>query len=446
MKKSVLLVLAIIITAVSFAQTNIKKSPSLAVHFSFIDYKSGTDVRNNSLTTVINNKQFFKFKRMDPALSISYLDGFTDNIDFVATITGAFVKHPTSTSVTNADGNDHLLLEGAATANFKLLTDNYTVSPFITIGVGASKWKGYYSAFAPLGVGLQVRVADGTFMLLNSQYRVALSENSAYHFYHSVGFASAVGSRKEVMVVAPPALPVAVVTDRDGDGVLDANDKCPDVAGLASLGGCPDKDSDGITDAEDKCPDAAGLAKYGGCPIPDTDADGVNDEDDKCPTVKGLARYQGCPIPDTDGDGVNDEEDKCKDRAGTAANQGCPEISKAVIDKINYVAKNVFFATGSAKLLPKSFKALDEAAKLLKEDESLMVDVDGHTDATGKEDKNQALSEARASSVKAYLVSKGIADSRLTATGYGATKPVADNKTAAGKAKNRRTELAVRNF
>jgi OmpA-OmpF porin, OOP family len=446
MKKSVLLVLAMIVTVVSFAQTDIKKRPSLAVHFSFIDYKSGTDVRNNSLATVINNKQFFKFKRMDPALSISYLDGFTDNIDFVGTITGAFVKHPTSTAVTNADGNDHLLLEGAATANFKLLTDNYTVSPFITIGVGASKWKGYYSAFAPLGVGLQVRVADGTFMLLNSQYRVALSENSAYHFYHSIGFASAVGAKKEVVAVAPPALPVAVVTDRDGDAVLDADDKCPDVAGLATLGGCPDKDSDGIADAEDKCPDVAGLAKYGGCPIPDTDGDGINDEDDKCPTVKGLARYQGCPIPDTDGDGVNDEEDKCKDRAGTAANQGCPEISKAVIDKINYVAKNVFFATGSAKLLPKSFKALDEAAKLLKEDESLMVDVDGHTDATGKAEKNQTLSEGRAASVKAYLVSKGIADSRLTATGYGATKPVADNKTAAGKAKNRRTELAVRNF
>ena len=134
------------------------------------------------------------------------------------------------------------------------------------------------------------------------------------------------------------------------------------------------------------------------------------------------------------------------DRKGTAANQGCPEIAKATIDKINYAAKNVFFASGSAKLLPKSYKALDEAIKLLKEDESLMVDVDGHTDASGKADKNQTLSEARATAVKDYLVSKGIADSRLTATGYGSTKPVADNKTAAGKAKNRRTEMGVRNF
>ena len=113
---------------------------------------------------------------------------------------------------------------------------------------------------------------------------------------------------------------------------------------------------------------------------------------------------------------------------------------------LNYAAKNVFFATGSYKLLPKSYKALDEAAKLLKEDESLMVDVDGHTDATGKEDKNQTLSDNRAAAVKAYLVTKGIAESRLKSTGFGSTKPVADNKTAAGKAKNRRTEMAVRNF
>ena len=116
------------------------------------------------------------------------------------------------------------------------------------------------------------------------------------------------------------------------------------------------------------------------------------------------------------------------------------------MDKIKYAANNVFFASGSSKLLPKSFAPLNEVVKLLKSDESLMIDVNGHTDASGKEDKNQLLSEARAKSVKDYLVSKGIADSRLASAGFGSSKPVADNKTAAGKAKNRRTELEVRNF
>lgn len=244
----------------------------------------------------------------------------------------------------------------------------------------------------------------------------------------------------------PPPPPVPVVLDRDGDGVPDADDRCPDVAGLAALRGCPDRDGDGIADGDDKCPDVAGIAKYQGCPIPDTDGDGINDEEDKCPTVKGIARYQGCPIPDTDGDGVNDEEDKCPSVAGAVSNYGCPVIAKEVIEKVNFAARNIFFATGSYKLLDKSFKSLDNVVSLLKTDPSLMLDIDGHTDSQGSDESNQVLSENRAASVKNYLVSKGIDANRLKSTGYGETKPVADNSTAAGRAKNRRTEMSLRNY
>jgi len=244
----------------------------------------------------------------------------------------------------------------------------------------------------------------------------------------------------------PPPPPIPVVVDRDGDGVLDADDKCPDTAGSASLMGCPDRDGDGIADADDKCPDAAGTAKYQGCPVPDTDGDGINDEQDKCPAVAGFAKYEGCPIPDTDGDGVNDELDKCPNRAGDASNQGCPVIAKEVIEKVNFAAKNVFFATGSYTLLAKSNKSLDGVVGLLQADESLMIDIDGHTDAQGSEESNQVLSDNRAGAVKNYLVSKGIAETRLKSAGYGELKPVADNTTSAGRAKNRRTEMLVRNY
>jgi OmpA-OmpF porin, OOP family len=446
MKKIAFLVAAALIAVTTFAQTNAKKRPTLAIHYAFTDYKSGFDVRNNSMATVLTNGNLIKVRRMDPGMAISYMEGFTPNIDFAGTLTGTFTNHPSTAGFTNASNNDALQLSFAGTANFKLLTDNYFVSPYITVGVGATKWQNYYSAFIPVGLGLQSNLGGNTFLFLNSQYRIAATENAAYHFYHSFGVGSALTKAKEV--AAPVAIiPVApVVLDTDGDGVADTDDKCPTVAGLASLNGCPDKDSDGIADADDKCPNEAGLAKYNGCPIPDTDGDGVNDEEDKCINEKGFARYQGCPIPDTDGDGVNDEEDKCINVKGIVANQGCPEISKAVIDKINYAAKNVFFASGSSKLLPKSYASLNEVVKLLKSDESLLIDVSGHTDASGKEDKNQILSEARAKAVKDYLVSKGIAEGRLASAGFGSTKPVADNKTAAGKAKNRRTELSVRNF
>ena len=121
-------------------------------------------------------------------------------------------------------------------------------------------------------------------------------------------------------------------------------------------------------------------------------------------------------------------------------------LFRSVIEKINFAAKNVFFSTGSFKLLPKSFKSLDEVVKLMKDDETLMIDIDGHTDAQGSDESNQVLSDNRAGAVKNYLVSKGVSETRLKSAGYGETKPVADNTTAAGRAKNRRTEMTVRNF
>ena len=260
------------------------------------------------------------------------------------------------------------------------------------------------------------------------------------------GIALKVGTGRKLPAPPPPPIPVVVVLDRDGDGVNDIVDRCPDIAGLPSLQGCPDRDGDGIADIDDKCPEIFGVARYQGCPIPDTDGDGINDELDKCPTVPGIARYQGCPIPDTDGDGVNDEEDKCKFDKGPASNFGCPVISEAIIKRVNVAAQNIFFQTAKSTLLPKSFPKLNDVVTILKDNPSFKVQIDGHTDFVGNDAYNQTLSEQRAAAVKAYLVSQGIAESRLSSAGYGESRPVADNNTAAGKAKNRRVEMTLRNY
>jgi outer membrane protein OmpA-like peptidoglycan-associated protein len=242
------------------------------------------------------------------------------------------------------------------------------------------------------------------------------------------------GKKPVPVPVVPPA---PVVVDSDNDGIADNADKCPNTPGLAKYDGCPipDTDKDGINDEEDKCPTVAGLAKYGGCPIPDTDGDGINDEEDKCPSVAGLARYQGCPIPDTDGDGINDEEDRCPDVPGVPEMKGCP--------KIDFQASDVTFASGKAVLTAAGKKELDVAADFLKKNPSVKVSIEGHTDATGTDKVNQPLSEKRAAAAMAYLVSKGVEADRMTSSGYGASQPVADNKTAAGKAKNRRVEIKI---
>lgn len=231
------------------------------------------------------------------------------------------------------------------------------------------------------------------------------------------------------------------IPDTDSDGINDEVDKCVTVAGLAKYNGCPipDTDGDGINDEMDKCPNQAGLAKYNGCA--DTDGDGITDDNDKCPTQAGVAAYNGCPIPDRDMDGVLDPDDKCPDIKGPVDNGGCPKIENA---KFN--TQRIQFVTGSATLTAASKTMIKEGAKLLNSEDfkNLKVEVRGHTDDVGKEESNMKLSQNRANAVMAELVKNGVASSRITAVGFGETMPMADNKTSAGRAQNRRVAFDVR--
>lgn len=417
------------------------QDPTLGVHFFFDDFKTAQAIRNTTLSTVLRNKQFGKIKDMSPGLAINYIQGITKSFDFTTTLAGSFLDYLRKDGTTF--GKDHLLLEGDVSVRGKMFPNKYVVSPYIQAGIGGSVYKGNWGAFVPLGLGLQVNMFDEAFLLINSQYRIPVTENVNYHFFHSVGLAGVIAKRKTAPKVLPPPPLPQPPADTDGDGIVDSLDACPQVRGLAQFNGCPDTDGDGIPDKDDKCPNEKGVARYQGCPIPDTDGDGINDEEDKCPTEKGVARYQGCPVPDRDKDGVNDEDDKCPDLPGTVANNGCPEIKEEVRKRIDVAAKNIFFATGSYKLLAKSNKSLDDVVKLLNEDPNLKLDIEGHTDNTGKADKNQLLSENRAKSVYEYFVKKGVSTERLKSAGFGQDQPVADNKTAAGRTKNRRVELKL---
>ena len=441
MKKFYFLVIILGFFITSFSQKVNYTKRALGFSFFLNDFQTASDIRTNGLVSVLKAKTFFKTQRMNPGLAINYISGLSKHVDFIATLGGSFLDYPIQN--VPAFNTDNFLLETTASLNFKLLPDRYWVVPFIDLGVGASNYTKYFSAFTPVGLGLQINFYEEAYLLINSQYRVPVTENASYHFYHSITVA---GNILEKKPPAPKVVEVPVVTDRDGDGIVDSLDACPDQAGTAALQGCPDRDGDGIADKDDKCPDVAGLAKYQGCPIPDTDKDGINDEEDKCPNVPGLARYQGCPIPDTDKDGVNDEEDKCPNEAGPASNFGCPVIDVVIVEKVNKAAKNIFFATGSAKLLAKSYKSLKEVAQVLKDNPTFKIDIEGHTDSTGSHEMNMKLSDSRAASVAAYLKANGIDESRMTSKGYGPDVPLASNKTAAGRAKNRRVEMKLRNY
>jgi len=255
--------------------------------------------------------------------------------------------------------------------------------------------------------------------------------------------------------------------DKDGDGILDKDDKCPDVAGSKTAMGCPDADLDSVSDAEDRCPEEAGMVALQGCP--DRDHDGIADKDDACPDQPGLAQYAGCPdtdhdgipdnldacpdkagpkanqgCPDTDNDGVPDNKDKCPTVPGTKANQGCPEVNVEVKKRLAFAATAIEFQTGKAILKKTSYKLLDEIVRMLNDYPDYIMTIEGHTDNVGKPEANRKLSLERANAVKNYFVSKGISDERLMTNGYGDTKPVASNKTAAGRAKNRRVVMDLK--
>jgi outer membrane protein OmpA-like peptidoglycan-associated protein len=237
---------------------------------------------------------------------------------------------------------------------------------------------------------------------------------------------------EEPIVVAPK--------DTDGDGIFDNEDKCPTVAGIKAFEGCPDTDADGIQDSEDKCPTVVGIKEFDGCA--DTDGDGIQDSEDECPTEKGLPAFKGCP--DTDADGVADKNDKCIDKPGPVDNDGCPRVSAVVVKKLNFAAKGIQFEVNKDIIRPISFPNLNEVVKILNEYPDYQLIIDGHTDNSGKADKNQILSDKRAASVKNYFIKKGIDAGRMISTGYGDTKPLVQNNSVANKAKNRRVELNMK--
>ena len=385
---------------------------------------------------------------------------------------------------------------------FNIVAPEYIIRPYVLVGVGAILFdsqinfhkKNYDYILPTAGVGINIRLSpeimlniQETFMFANKDGRDGVNsgttnfkDNDSY-LTHMVGLTVNLGNSKDTDSDGVsdkkdncPDTPTGVIVDKmgcpldkDSDGVADYLDNCPDVSGSKMLNGCPDKDNDGIEDSKDRCPDFAGTAALKGCPDADkdgvadlddkcantkagtrvdasgcaidSDRDGVADDTDRCPDVAGVMALRGCP--DADGDGIADLDDKCPNAKGTAANKGCPEISKAEISRITLIGTKIFFENNSDKLKVASLTQLDELTKILMKYDSANLTIEGNTDSVGKDAFNMTLSQKRTESVKQYLIGKGISGDRLTAIGNGETKPVATNKTALGRAKNRRVEL-----
>lgn len=245
--------------------------------------------------------------------------------------------------------------------------------------------------------------------------------------------------------------------DRDGDGIPDVMDRCPEQRetynGFEDLDGCPDDpdtDHDGVPDSRDMCllepEDRDGYLDDDGCPDLDNDADGIPDVRDKCPNQPedpdGFEDDDGCPDDDNDKDTVPDVIDECPNTPGqpTGRRPGCPDLVIVTAKEIR-ITQQIQFDFNRSTIKAVSFPILDAVKDVLAGNPKISLEVQGHTDNVGQAQYNMKLSQARADSVKAYLASHGIDASRLVAKGYGMTQPLLPNATEASRAMNRRVQF-----
>lgn len=185
MRKIFFLFISVFCFATLFAQQEAaRKKQTLGFSFFLNDFKTATNIRTNGLVSVLKDKSFFKPSAMNSGIAINYLSGISKHVDFIATLGSSFVNYPIDNKP--AFNDNKFLLETTASLNLKLLSDKYVVVPFIDLGVGASNYTKYFSAFTPVGAGLQINFSDVAYLLLNSQYRIPVTENASYHFYYSL--------------------------------------------------------------------------------------------------------------------------------------------------------------------------------------------------------------------------------------------------------------------
>lgn len=489
MKKILLIGTALFLAFSGKTQTQEKKW-TLGLHGGIVQYRG--DLGNDFYQT---DQATYAFA----GLSVSrYLGNFADlSLSFSRGELG-YIDHSRINSIERP--NSFLVRHNTTNlvARFYMTRPTAFIRPYLLVGAGLIWYESIYTlkdehfvfSLPTVGAGFNFKLGPVVsirlqeillFTVADHIDNVTSGGDNDMELFHSAGLTFNLGKQKDTdkdgvsdkkdkCENTPIGVSVDAVgcpLDKDNDGVADYLDECPDVSGLPGMKGCPDTDMDGITDKADRCPTVFGPSELNGCPDADKDGiadvndkcpgtptgykvdgngctldndkDGIVNEEDKCPEMAGALVFKGCP--DTDGDGLADNDDRCPNAKGPMSNKGCPEIAKVDVQRITVIASKIYFETNKADLKLISYSALDDLADILKRNEMVNLTVEGHTDSDADDNYNMTLSQKRTESVKAYLISKGVSEARLTAIGYGESKPIADNKTAAGKAKNRRVEL-----
>lgn len=294
---------------------------------------------------------------------------------------------------------DRLSLDGYYTFNAAS-----KFSPYLLLGVGEGRLKPDNSntitdTIVNGGLGAFYRFTDKVALRMEAR-EVYNSDEDLNDAVAMLGLEFSPGNKAEEAAAEPQPEPEQAPVE--------------EVAAVAAVVAIVDADNDGVADVADKCADTpAGVqVDADGCPL-DGDKDGVADINDKCPTTA-----EGVVVDET----------------------GCDKMLTEAINK----QLSVVFDSGKSAVKNPDSQDFVEVAALLKQHPAITVEIQGHTDASGKKASNDKLSQARADAVKDVLTSKyGVDAGRISAKGFGSSQPVADNKTAEGRAQNRRVVAII---
>ena len=420
-----LILFASLFTNAQDQKVNKNKPASIALKASILNFKKTPLTEGLTVST--------------PAVGLQFIKGIAPRLDAVVNLDLSSLKYPYYVSLKQPKATSNSVYAALDTrVHLKLGNDNKSMLPYAILGLGVAKDPENFTAYAPMGLGLQFKAKQGSFLNIFGTYNAEATKLTKMHMNYGVSYSFPL-KLKEKKAIALPTAPIQV--DQDDDGVSNENDDCPERSGLLKYKGCPvpDEDGDGINDENDKCPNAEGTVQYRGCPVPDTDKDGIPDDKDTCPTEAGLPGYKGCAIPDTDKDGINDELDQCPNIAGVAGNNGCEDLQP----KLNNIAAALKFEIGQVNIANKLLQSLDSLVQIMTQYPTTKLLITGHTDNTGSRKINDPLSLSRAKKVQAYLIKKGLAANRTSILGLADTQPIASNETMKGRAQNRRVDLTI---
>ena len=407
-------------------KVNKNKPASIALKASILNFKKTPQTEGLTVST--------------PAVGVQFFKGIAPKFDAVVNLDFSSLKYPYYVSSKQPKATTNAIYAAIDTRiHIKLATDDKSIVPYAILGLGLAKDATNFTGYAPMGLGVQFKAKQGSFLHVFGTHNAEASKLTKMHTNFGISYSFPLKLKEKKAI----ALPIeSVQADQDDDGVSNDKDDCPERSGLLKYKGCPvpDEDGDGINDENDKCPNAEGTVQYRGCPVPDTDKDGIPDDKDKCPTVAGLARYNGCAIPDTDKDGINDELDQCPAIAGIAGNNGCEDLQP----KLNSIAAALKFEIGQVNINAKSLQGLDSLVQIMTLYPKTSLVITGHTDNTGTIKINNRLSLLRAKKVQAYLIKKGLAENRTTLIGMADAQPIASNATKEGRTQNRRADLTIK--